>query len=99
MALLLAVARNISSAAQDAREGRWKTWSPAGWLGADLNGATLGIVGMGKIGHAVAQRARGFGMHIVYTDENEQTNLDAERLPLEGLLRSSDCQLARASYG
>jgi glyoxylate reductase len=90
MALLLAVARNISSAAQDAKEGRWKTWSPAGWLGADLNGATLGIVGMGKIGQAVAQRALGFGMRIVYTDETERLNLPAERLPLESLLRSSD---------
>jgi len=90
MALLLAVARNIPSASQDAKEGRWKTWSPAGWLGADLNGATLGIIGMGKIGQAVTQRARGFGMDIVYTDEIEHPDLQAQRLPLETLLKTSD---------
>jgi glyoxylate reductase len=90
MALLLAVARNIPSASQDAREGKWKTWSPAGWLGADLNGAILGIVGMGKIGQAVAQRARGFGMRIIYTDEIERPVLQAEKFPLESLLKSSD---------
>jgi glyoxylate reductase len=90
MALLLAVTRNITSASQDAKEGLWKTWSPAGWLGADLNGATLGIVGMGKIGQAVVQRARGFGMNIVYTDEIERPALLAQRLPLENLLKSSD---------
>jgi len=90
MALLLAVARNIPSASQDAREGKWKTWSPAGWLGADLNGAILGIVGMGKIGQAVAQRACGFGMRIVYSDEVERPVLQAEKLPLESLLKSSD---------
>jgi glyoxylate reductase len=90
MALLLGIARNIASAAQDAKEGRWKTWSPAGWLGADLNGATLGIVGMGKIGHAVTQRARGFGMRIVYTDQNERPDTQAEKLPLESLLKTSD---------
>jgi lactate dehydrogenase-like 2-hydroxyacid dehydrogenase len=90
MALLLAVARNISIASQDAKEGRWKSWSPAGWLGADLNGATLGIVGMGKIGQAVAQRALGFGMVIVYTDEVERSIPEAQRLPLEELLQISD---------
>jgi lactate dehydrogenase-like 2-hydroxyacid dehydrogenase len=90
MALLLAVARNLPSAAQDAKDGLWKTWSPAGWLGADLHGATLGIIGMGKIGQAVAKRARGFGMHIVYTDEIERPDQQAQKLPFEALLRSSD---------
>ena len=66
MALLLAVGRGLILANQDARLGRWKTWSPTGWLGADLSGATLGIIGMGKIGQAVAQRAAGFGMRVVY---------------------------------
>lgn len=90
MALLLAVARNIPIAAQAAKAGLWKTWSPAGWLGADLNGATMGIVGMGKIGQAVAQRARCFGMHIVYTDEVERIGMNTERLTLENLLKVSD---------
>ncbi len=57
MALLLSIARNIPQASLDAREGRWKTWSPFGWLGMELNGSTLGIIGMGKIGKAVARRA------------------------------------------
>lgn len=90
MALLLSIARKIPTSSQDAKDGRWKTWSPAGWLGADLNGATLGIVGMGKIGQAVAQRARGFGMRIVYTDEVERPGLNAKSMPLEELLQTSD---------
>ena len=60
MAILLAAARRLFEANQDARNGKWETWSPTGWLGKDLNGATLGIVGMGQIGSAVAERARGF---------------------------------------
>ena len=66
MSLMLAAARRLPEAARDAREGRWRTWSPAGWLGADLRGATLGILGLGKIGRAVAGRARGFGLRLVY---------------------------------
>lgn len=90
MALLLAAARNLLPASQDARQGRWKTWAPAGWLGADLNGATLGIVGMGKIGRAVAHRALGFGMRLVYHDTAAQPDVAAEYLPLEQVLRQSD---------
>jgi phosphoglycerate dehydrogenase-like enzyme len=67
-ALLLAAARRLPESSRDAREGRWKTWSPTGWLGADLSGASLGLVGMGKIGRAVARRATGFGMQILYHD-------------------------------
>ena len=66
MSLMLAAARRLPEAARDARQGRWTTWSPAGWLGADLRGATLGILGLGKIGRAVAGRARGFGLRLVY---------------------------------
>lgn len=94
MALLLAIARRIPEASADAREGRWRTWSPTGWLGADLNGATLGIVGMGKIGQAVAQRAAAFGMRIVYADPTARPEAEARlgvmRLSLEDLLRQSD---------
>ena len=90
MALLLAAARRLPESARDARAGRWKTWSPAGWLGADLRGATLGIVGMGKIGRAVAERARGFGMKIVYTDPAPSADAPGEFLPLDELLRVSD---------
>ena len=68
-ALLLAAARNLLAAAADARDGRWRTWEPAGWLGADVHGATLGIIGFGRIGRAVARRAEGFGMTIRTTAE------------------------------
>jgi len=95
MALLLAVARRLPESARDAREGRWKTWSPAGWLGADLRGAVLGIVGLGKIGRAVAERARGFGMKIVFFDPTVGEDgcvpvEEAERLSFDELLRESD---------
>jgi lactate dehydrogenase-like 2-hydroxyacid dehydrogenase len=94
MALMLSITRRIPEASQDAREGRWSTWRPAGWLGCDLNGATMGIIGLGKIGKAVAERAKGFGLKIVYSEE--QTKLEdsattgATRLSFEEVLRQSD---------
>jgi glyoxylate reductase len=93
MALLLAAARRIDEAARDAREGRWHTWTPDGWLGVELRGTTLGIIGLGKIGLAVAERARGFGMRIVYaarSEHPEAAKVGATRLSLEELLASSD---------
>jgi glyoxylate reductase len=94
MALLLATARRLTEASQDARQGRWTTWEPAGWLGADLTGATLGIVGMGKIGTAVARRASAFGLRLVYSNRSPrpeiEKELSARRLPLKDLLRQSD---------
>lgn len=90
MALLLSAARNIQQASLDAREGRWKTWSPGGWLGVELNGSTLGIIGMGKIGKAVARRALGFGMRILFTDPDVKSDGIGTQLSLEELLRSSD---------
>ena len=64
MALLLAAARHLPRAAQDVREGAWRTWEPAGWLGLELRGARLLIVGPGRIGTAVATRAAAFGMEV-----------------------------------
>jgi glyoxylate reductase len=90
MALILSVARDIPGANRDAREGRWKTWSPAGWLGLELHGATLGLIGMGKIGKAVARRALGFGMKILYTDPQPVAETDGMPVSLEDLLRQSD---------
>lgn len=90
MALMLSSARNISSASRDAIEGRWKTWSPAGWLGMELNGSTLGILGMGKIGKAVARRALGFGMKILYTDPEPVHENNASQVSMEDLLLKSD---------
>jgi len=94
MALLLAVARRLPEASRDARLGRWTTWNPAGWLGADLHGATLGIIGMGKIGRAMAERARGFGLRLVYASHNAKPEVEQElgavRLSLDELLARSD---------
>ena len=63
-ALLLAAARRLPQAAADARDGTWRTWEPARWLGAEVDGAALGIVGYGRIGRAVARRAAGFRMSV-----------------------------------
>src|SRR5919206_2625297 len=64
-ALLLALARKIVPGAAKVRDGEWRTWEPAGDLGAALPGATLGIVGWGRIGQAVARRAEGFAMKVI----------------------------------
>ena len=94
MALLLAAARRLPDSSADARNGKWETWTATAWLGKDVGGATLGIVGMGKIGQATARRAKAFGMNIVYTSRSPKTEaeaeLDAKRLPLNELLATSD---------
>ncbi|MCA9936253.1 MAG: D-glycerate dehydrogenase [Ardenticatenaceae bacterium] len=93
LALLLAVARQLPTAAADAQAGKWTTWLPTGWLGADLQGATLGIVGLGKIGQAVARRAQGFGLRLLYSGPHEKAeaaDLGATYVPLETLLCESD---------
>ncbi len=92
MALLLSAARGLPSAARDAAEGRWGPWSPTEWLGLELRGATLGIVGPGTIGTAVAQRAVAFGMRIVYTHHREVPPVvpGAVAMPLHDLLAASD---------
>ena len=64
-ALILAAARRLPQAARDVHDGAWRTWEPAGWLGLELSGATIAIVGAGRIGQAVARRAEGFGMNVV----------------------------------
>jgi len=107
MSLLLAAARRLPESSADAREGRWQTWSPTGWLGADLRGATLGIIGLGKIGRAVAERARGFGLRIQYWQPRERSEGEAsgaEYVPLDELLSSSDflslhCPLTKSTRG
>ena len=66
MALILAVPRRIAEGAALARSGQWQGWSPTGMLGHRINGKRLGIVGMGRIGEAVARRARGFGLSVHY---------------------------------
>jgi len=75
-ALLLALARRIPEGAAQVREGRWRTWEPAADLGADLAGATLGIVGRGRIGDAVSRRAEGFGMEVLASSRRSGVPLD-----------------------
>ena len=64
MALLLAVARRIPEAAADVRRGAWRMWEPQRWLGLELSGARLVVVGAGRIGRAVGDRAQAFGMEV-----------------------------------
>ena len=89
MALIFAVARQIVPAARAAYEGGWKTWYPLRFLGRDLRGATLGVVGLGRIGREVAAMATAFGMRVVYADELAE-HADYSRLPLEKLLAAAD---------
>ena len=92
-ALLLAAARHIVAGADYVRAGRWQTWEPQLLLGQDVHGATLGIVGLGRIGQAVARRARGFCMRLIYhggSDKAAAAALGAERVPFAELLRESD---------
>lgn len=94
IALLLAAARHLKPAADEVREGRWKTWEPTGWLGCDLVGRTVGIVGMGRIGAAVARRlAGGWGMNVLYmarSDKHVVGISHCKRVELDVLLAQSD---------
>jgi glyoxylate reductase len=93
--LLIAAARCVVDGHLYSRDGRWKTWEPMGHLGQDLVGRTLGVVGMGRIGYALAKRcARGWDMPVLYHDalrnERAETELGARSVDLETLLRTSD---------
>lgn len=72
VALLLAVARRLPAAHAAVRSGGWRTWEPCGWLGLELHGATLLVVGGGRIGGAVAHRAQAFGMRVVVAGRNDE---------------------------
>ena len=85
-ALILAMARRVVEAADAVRAGEWRTWEPAGWLGRDVHGATLGIVGAGEIGSAVARRAEGFAMRVLLNGREARPG----RVSLEELLAESD---------
>jgi glyoxylate reductase len=89
-ALLLAAARRITEAERFVRAGKWVTWSPSLLLGADLAGASLGIVGFGRIGQAVAKRAQGFDMRVIVHSPNVQSAYGAVSVDLDTLLRESD---------
>ncbi len=76
-ALLLAVARRIVEGEREVREGRWAPWHPSHMLGGDLADQTLGIVGWGRIGQAMARRGEGFGMKIVHSSRSSGISLEA----------------------
>ncbi|MDR7435099.1 MAG: D-glycerate dehydrogenase [Armatimonadota bacterium] len=93
-ALILAAARRVVEADRFTREGKWKSWEPMLFLGQDVYGATLGLVGLGRIGSAVARRAKGFNMRVLYYDvvrrEDLERELGLEFTDLPTLLRESD---------
>lgn len=93
-ALLMAAGRRIVEGQKLIEAGGWQTWSPMFMVGQDIHGATLGIVGAGQIGSAVARRARGFAMRILYHNRRPAPELEAETgaqyCSLEDLLRQSD---------
>ncbi len=92
-ALLLAAARRIGEADRWVRAGRWTAehrWDPEGFLGRDVHGATLGVVGLGAIGRAVAARARGFGMRVLGWSRRRRPVPGVEAVELTDLLQRSD---------
>jgi glyoxylate reductase len=93
-ALLLAAARRLGEAERYLRAGKYRGWTPFLFTGRDVHHATLGIVGMGRIGRAISRRAKGFGMKILYTDarrnEDAERELDATYVTLDELLAQSD---------
>lgn len=93
-ALLMAVARRIAEGDRFVREGKFREWEPLLFLGDDVYGATLGIIGLGRIGQAVARRARGFNMQVIYFShhrlEDKEKELGVTYYPFLELLAQSD---------
>jgi glyoxylate reductase len=92
--LLMAAARRVVEADRYTREGKWQSWMPMLFLGQDIHHATLGLVGLGRIGAAMAKRAGGFDMHVLYHDvvrrEDLERSLGIEYTTLDDLLRRAD---------
>lgn len=93
-ALLMSAARLVTQGDRFTRAGKWKTWGPIDFLGPDISGATLGIVGFGRIGQGMAKRAQGFDMRILYFDKRRNPESEkkygAQFVELNTLLRESD---------
>jgi glyoxylate reductase len=87
--LILAVARRLPEGEALARSGRWTGWAPTQLVGGDLHGKTLGLIGMGRIGRAVAKRAAGFSMAVIYHQRHRLPSSDERRL------RARHCSLLR----
>lgn len=92
--LLMAAARRVVEGADYVRAGKWKTWGPKLLTGVDIHGATLGLLGFGRIGQAMAKRAKGFDMRVLYYDqyrrEDLEPSLGVTYVDLDTLLRESD---------
>ncbi|MGF6657592.1 gluconate 2-dehydrogenase [Paraburkholderia youngii] len=94
-ALMMAAARRIAESEHWLRAGLWQKWSYDGFLGSDLYGSTLGVIGMGRIGQALARRAQGFNMRVIYHNRSRvapqiEAELNAEYVSKEDLLRRAD---------
>ena len=93
-ALILAIARRLGEGERIVRAGRWGAWNPFALLGRDVHHATLGIIGLGRIGFEVAKRAKGFDMRLLYTNRGHnreaENKLDCTRVELQTLLSESD---------
>lgn len=93
-ALMMAAARRVIEAAEYVKEDKWTVWSPMQLAGLDIHHKTIGIVGMGRIGQAVARRSKGFDMEILYHNRNRrpetERELGAEYVGFEELLKRSD---------
>ncbi|WP_313804811.1 D-glycerate dehydrogenase [Cytobacillus sp.] len=93
-ALLMATARRITEASSFLREGQWQTWSPMLLTGQDIYQSTIGIIGLGRIGEALARRAKGFNMNIIYHNRSRKLQAEEELglqyVSLEDLLKKSD---------
>ena len=92
--LIIAASRRLVEGDRRVRAGKWRFWDITGFLGEDVHDATIGIIGMGKIGTAVARRAKGFGMRVLYHDLVRRRDVEAELgavfSSLEGLLSEAD---------
>jgi len=91
--LLMAAARRVVEAMDHVRAGKWKTWGPTTLLGQDIHDATLGIVGYGRIGKAMARRGRGFDMRVLFCDAyvtGDDADIGATKVDMDTLLAESD---------
>lgn len=102
-ALMLAAARRVAESDRWVRDGQWKGWAFDDWLGTDVHGAALGIIGMGRIGQAVARRAAGFSMRVSYHNRHRlpaeiEAACHASHADLDTLLRDADFVMLTLPY-